>query len=211
MIRAGDSAAVRRLVHENPALVSQRDEEGLTPLVVAAYWGESDIVDFLRPLAENLDIFEAAIIGDNERIGKLLSHDPSLVSAFSVDGFTPLHLAVFFGHAEAARLLLDKGANISARTTNALANQPLHAAVAGSDTGARLVCARLLVDAGADVNDRQSGGFTPIMSAAQNGDSDLAQLLLEHGADASARDDQGRSAVDLALAAGHGDLSRRLA
>ena len=208
-IRAGDGSAVRSLLEEQPDLVRSRDEEGLSPLVVAAYWGQSDIVEILRPLAGDLDLFEAAIVGDTVLIQRLIAKNPDLVSSYSVDGFTALHLAVFFGQPDAARLLLERGADVAARTTNALANQPLHAAVAGSNPQARLRCARLLVEAGAHVNARQSGGFTPLMAAAQNGDEELASFLLESGSDPSARDDQGRSAADIARAAGHEQLAQR--
>jgi ankyrin repeat protein len=34
-----------------------------------------------------------------------------------------------------------------------------------------------------DLNSRQEGGFTPLVSAAQNGSVELIQLLLAHGAD----------------------------
>jgi len=41
---------------------------------------------------------------------ELLAEDPELVDAMSGDGFTPLHLAAFFGQADAVRLLLARGA-----------------------------------------------------------------------------------------------------
>ena len=62
---------------------------------------------------------------------ELLAANRSLVSAVSPDGWTPLHLAAFFGAADAARALLNKGASPSARSTNAMQNLPLHAAAAG--------------------------------------------------------------------------------
>jgi ankyrin repeat protein len=42
----------------------------------------------------------------------------------------------------------------------------------------------VLLEAGADPNARQHGGFTPLMGAEQNGDLDLAELLIRHGAQA---------------------------
>jgi uncharacterized protein len=111
---------------------------------------------------------------------------------------------------ETARSLIEAGANVSARTTNALDNQPLHAAAAGNRTDARLASVQLLLDAGAPVNERQSGGFTPVMSAAQNGDAPVLELLLARGADPTLGDDEGRSAADHARAAGHEDLVVRL-
>ena len=58
--------------------------------------------------------------------------------------------------------------------------------------------ARVLLDAGADVNRQGEGGFTALHSAAQNGDEELVQLLLERGADAGLATANGRRAADFA-------------
>ena len=84
-----------------------------------------------------LAIFAAALFGDTPEIEKLLAANRSLVTAVSPGGWFPLHLAAHFGHAEAARLLLNKGAQVNACSTNASRNMALHAAdvrqVAGCD------------------------------------------------------------------------------
>ena len=52
----------------------------------------------------SLAIFAAAIQGDTEHLTELLTENRSLVGLLSTDGWTPLHLAAFFGKTEAARL-----------------------------------------------------------------------------------------------------------
>jgi len=143
----------------------------------------------------SLAIFAAAILGDVERLEELLTGNRSLVSAVSSDGWTPLHLAAFFGKGDAARLLLNKGASATARSTNQMANTPLHAAAAGKH--AEIV--KLLLDRGANANARQHGGWAPLHSAAQNGDLDSARALIDAGADVSARADNNQKPLDLAL------------
>ena len=209
-IQGGDQEAVQRIVDADPRSIGTRNPEGLSPLIVAAYWGQPEIAEYLRGKTGELDFWEAVVLGDNPRVKELIDHDQVLVEAFAPDGFTALHLAVFFGQPETARLLIEAGAKVHARTTNALDNQPLHAAVASSNAPTRLACTRLLLEAGAAVNERQSGGFTPLMSASQNGDTELLTLLLAHGADPSVRDDQGRSAADIARAAGHAEIAAEL-
>jgi ankyrin repeat protein len=178
--------------------------------MVAAYWGQAAVLERLLEATVGLGFWEAATVGATARLTELLDETPELITAHSPDGFTALHLASFFGHPETVRALIEAGADVSARTSNALDNQPLHAAVAGSEARARLACARLLVAEGADVNGRQSGGYTPLMSAAQNGDEDLAELLLARGADPTLEDDQGLSAMAHAGKAGHAALAARL-
>jgi ankyrin repeat protein len=143
----------------------------------------------------SLAIFAAAILGDSGRLEELLTGNRSLVSAVSTDGWTPLHLAAFFGKDEAVRLLLNKGASVTARSTNPMANTPLHAAAAGRH--AEIV--KLLLDRGANANARQNGGWAPLHSAAQNGDLDSARALIDAGADVSARADNNQKPLDMAL------------
>jgi ankyrin repeat protein len=209
-IERGDLEGVSRILLDEPGSMQATTAEGLTPIIVASYWGQAAVLERLLDATDCLEFWEAATVGAGARVIELLDETPELITARSPDGFTALHLASFFGHPETVRALIDAGADVSARTTNALDNQPLHAAVAGGEARARLACARLLVEEGADVNGRQSGGYTPLMSAAENGDEDLAELLLARGADPTLEDDQGLSAVAHAEKAGHAGLAARI-
>ncbi len=167
---------------------NSRDEQGLSPAMHALYRGETAEAKSLLPDKPN--VFEAAAFGREERLGELLEGDPGLARAFSGDGFTALHLAAFFGHAQAVRQILDAGADPNAVGTSEQIGpvQPLHSAAA---TG-RLECARLLLEHGAEANARQGGGFTALHAAAASSDAELARLLLAAGADATAKTDDGR-------------------
>jgi ankyrin repeat protein len=115
---------------------------------------------------------------------ELLDEDPSRANAFGGDGFHPLGLACFFGHLDAARLLLDRGADVNALSTNEhVQTAAIHAAAAAAgDEAMRYELVKLALEHGADPNLRQGGGFRAIDAARQNGDSRVEQLLLEHGA-----------------------------
>jgi len=146
-----------------------------------------------------LAVFAAAILGQTEQLESMIAGDRSLVSAVSEDGWTPLHLAAFFGREETARMLLNKGAQTGVRSTNAMQNTPLHAAAAGKH--AALV--KLLIERGANANARQHGGWTALHGAAQSGDLESATALVDAGADVSARADNQQRPIDLALTGGH--------
>ena len=153
----------------------------LSPFMQALYAGDHERVRSLRAEQPELDVFEAASLGDVERLRALLDEDPSVVGAWSVDGFTPLHYAAFFGGPGPARVLVEHGADLEAPARNeefAREAQPLHSAAAA---GRRDVC-ELLLAAGADPNARQHGGFTPLQEARQRQDEELAALLVRYGA-----------------------------
>jgi uncharacterized protein len=157
----------------------------MSDLLQALYAGERDRVDELLAADPKLDLFEAAAVGRAERLRELLDEDPSRANAFGDDGFHPLGLACFFGHLDAARLLLDRGADVNALSTNEhVQTAAIHAAAAATgDEAMRYELVKLALEHGADPNLRQGGGFRAIDAARQNGDARVEELLLEHGAE----------------------------
>ncbi|MDX6473146.1 MAG: uncharacterized protein QOK22_1962, partial [Gaiellaceae bacterium] len=146
----------------------------------ALYNGNVEQARELLPPEDQLSVFEAAAFGAVERLRAILDADPDQVMVVSDDGFTALHLAVFAEQDDAARLLLEHGADVNALSAGAIAKVP-PLATAAFVRSTRL--ARLLLDAGADVNGQGEGGFTALHAAAQNDDEELVELLLERGAD----------------------------
>jgi uncharacterized protein len=198
-IKAGDLGRVRDLLEADPTLVDARTEGGVSAVVVAAYYGRGAIADLLVARGAALDVFAAAALGDVDRLVALIGTDRQLVESRSPDGWTPLHLAAHFGQPAAARALLDAGAEVEARSSNAMANTALHAALAGRHRDV----AELLLGHGADPNARQHGGFTALQAAAQHGDLAMIELLLAHGAEPGLAADDGRTPLAMATAGGH--------
>ena len=155
----------------------------MSELLQAVYRGDQEKAEQL--LAENpeLDVFEAAALGRTERLRELLDEDASLANAWAEDGFQPLGLASFFGHVEAVRLLLKRGAEVNSASRNDFKVMPLHSAVATRDSDTRYELAKLLLEHGADPNARQQDEFTPLMAADQHGDTRLRELLVQQGAE----------------------------
>jgi ankyrin repeat protein len=177
----GDAARVDALLAAHPELLPARNARGDSLLIAATYQGRRAVLDVLLRRGAEATLHEAAAAGLEELARARLDTCPSDVTTYSHDGFTPLHLAAFFGHRDLVRLFLDRGADVNARSRNetfARSNTPLHAAAANS----RVDVAELLLERGADVNARDGHGFTPLALAA-NSKSDLLMLmLLERGA-----------------------------
>ena len=161
----------------------------------ALYAGEVEKARDLLPADDELSVFDAAAFGRAARLRAILAEDPTATGALSDDGFTALHLAVFGRQEEAARILIDHGADVDALSGGEIARVP----PLGTAAFVRSVpLAQVLLDAGADVNRQGEGGSTALHSAAQNGDEELIRLLLERGADPGLASADGRRAADFA-------------
>ncbi len=178
-IAAGDADTVRNLVAKDATLAGCRNEEGISARMLALYRGDVELLEALVDAGPDLDVFEAAGLGAEERLDELLAHEPALVHARAADGFTPLHFAAFFSHPGAARLLVERGVDVGAVAENPMKVQPLHSAAAAS-------CGEvveLLLDHGADPNAKQQSGGVPLDAARQNGADDIVDLLIARGGD----------------------------
>ena len=201
-IKRGDSAAVSSLLDDDPALLTAK-ENGVSPILLAMYYGHPEIARLLADRSPTLSIHEAAAIGDEAAVRRLLDADPSLLDAFSEDGFPPLGLAIFFRHPALARLLIERGADVSAAARNAQKVAPLHAAAAVADRDTMA----LLLARGADPNARQQNGVAPLHGSASRGDLESAKLLLAAGADRHAKTSDGKTAAHYARERGFPDLA----
>ncbi len=198
-VQSGNLEQVTQFLSQHPALANAHAENGLSAVLLAAYYRHPDVARLLAERRHDLDIFEASAIGDLERVKSLLSDHPELANAFALDGFQPLGLACFFGHYDVARFLIERGAEINSPSRNPQKVMPLHSAAANRS----LEIARLLLEHGADPDARQEGDFTPLHEAAANGQLELVSLLLAHGADVNLGQKPGQTALAFAQNAGH--------
>jgi ankyrin repeat protein len=170
-IKAGDLDGVNQLLRQNPTLANGRPPNGEPPVLTALYRGRQTAIAALIAAGAEIDVFAAAALGRLDDLRNTLN--VKTVNAYSHDGWTPLHLASFFGHTDAARVLLDSGADVRAVSQNSLANTPLHAATAGKHTDVAL----LLYARGGDRFTADAGGYTPLQIAEQNELSSVVEAM----------------------------------
>ena len=73
-----------------------------------------------RPPQRDLEIAQAASLGQRGRFCKLLRQYPKALAWKSRAGLTPLHIAIAAGRPDFACWLIDRGANIDAQTAREL-------------------------------------------------------------------------------------------
>ena len=193
-IQTGDTERVRALLADDPSLANARDAGGLSAVLTARYHRQDEALAALLAAQPELDVLDAAATGRLDVLRAQIEADPDALAARSPEGFTPLHLAAFFGGGAAVRLLLAAGMDADADQENPARVRPLHSAVAARDHDA----ARALLEAGADPDCVQQGGFTPLLATAHHDDVEMAELLLRHGADRTLAADDGRDPAAMA-------------
>jgi ankyrin repeat protein len=206
-IRSHDAGTINSLLAADPSQRAHGGAGGETLVLYACYVGAPEVAPLLRG-DRPYDACEAAALGDMKALNDALDRDADLISRRSSDGWTPLHLAGFFGRDDCAAFLIDNGAPLDALSTNAIRNTPLHAALAGA-TNPTLV--RRLILAGADVEARGESGIQPLHLAASRGHTALCDLIISRGADPQATMDDGTTPAMLAAQRGFPELGEKLA
>ena len=119
------------------------------------------------------------------------------VNARKTDGWTPLHVASFFGRLEIVRALLDFGASTNAE--NIYGETPLflvsRGEYASQDDGACI--ARLLLERGSDANARRKDHWTALHVSSHLARHEIMRILLDHGANPKAKNRQGKDSLNL--------------
>ena len=149
-------------------------------------------------------LIKAASGGDVQTLSRLLkggadanAQDPQRCGA--------MQWAVYHGHTECVRLLVEHGADIH-RQVFGYKNTALGWAAIWGHTE----IVRLLLAAGAVPGAQNSFGETPLHCAAEKGHVDIIRLLLDRYADIHAADEQGNTPLHFAASEGREDTLRLL-
>ncbi len=230
---------IRYLIEEKGMNVDVRDENGMSPLIYAAFFGYDEVVKTLLDCGADVNacgnsgvtvLMAALQKADNENIARLLIDSGADVNASDGQGLTPLMTAIYIDSLEMTLYLLKKGANVQVKNSKGwsaldLAKQKgnhqllqvLHQA--GSFKNADLIYAARIGDVdwlaemikgGADVNAASDDQETPLLWACFNGHVKVVKILLDHGARVNDRSKEGWSALMAAAETGREELVKLL-
>jgi ankyrin repeat protein len=152
-----------------------------TSLHYAASWGLHHVVEYL-----------------------ITEHSQDVCSRDSTDNATPLHLASLNGHVNAARKLIERGADTTAQDN--YGETPLYMALGGGQVDV----ARMLIEHGADLSAQNNYGWTPLHRALDRRQVDVARMLIERGADLTAQNNYGQTPLHIASGWGRVDVALML-
>ena len=126
---------------------------------------------------EEAELRAAIIAGDYNAALRALDAG-AVLEAQDEKGRTAIHHAAGEGRLKIVELLLKRGSPI--HTVNHAGRTPIHTLAFWSDSPR---IARMLIEAGAEVDTEDANGFTPLMYAAQQGNTEVVSELIRSGAD----------------------------
>ncbi|XP_077482663.1 neurogenic locus notch homolog protein 1-like isoform X1 [Stigmatopora argus] len=164
--------------------VNVRGPDGFTPLMIASCSGGG---------------LETAAVGEEDVsagvVDNFIFRGASLHERTERSGETALHLAARYARSDAAKSLLEAGADANARDN--AGRTPLHAALAADAQGVFQI---LIRNRATDLDARMYDGTTPLILASRLAVEGTVDELINSHADVNAVDDFGKSALHWAAA-----------
>jgi len=145
-VKSGDVEKVRALILTDTNLINAKNNDGWTPLHIAAANGKDDMAEMLLDHGADVNakdnggatpLLYAAMYGQKEVAQVLLDHGAD-VNAKTVGGMTPLHYAAMRGYTDLAELLLTHGADVNARDSS-FGDTPLKWAMTSKESSPEMI------------------------------------------------------------------------
>ena len=199
-IRKGELGLVKRILMDDPTLIDIPGLDGITPLIYSAFYGQTEIAQYLidnganiesTDAQENTPLITAAAAGELDMVTLLLANRANKEAA-NIIKRTPLIEAITNNHDDVAHFLLDNEVNIE--VVDRTGSTPLLIAAQWGN----LPVVQELLKLGANINAVDPMGTTALMRAARAGYLGIVNCLLESGADISLVNKDGKKAIDFA-------------
>jgi ankyrin repeat protein len=178
---------------------------------------DREFVPTTQLLPQEAEMLEAAGKGNTARVQELLERGVN-VNMRGADGNTPIMEATYGGHLDVIKLLLDHGADLSAKKRDGATAPTLTgnkdvlalfknvAALVTAAAGGDVNTVKALLDSGTPVNGLDQAGESALHAACWSGKTEVVKLLLNRGADPEIKKADGASPVNLATGQKHDDI-----
>ncbi|XP_071082120.1 uncharacterized protein [Haliotis cracherodii] len=206
--QGSNKAIVQYLV--SPSNINTRGQNGLVPIMMAAFKGHQSVFDLLVSKQADLTLVDnhgdsllhVACEGGNKAIVQHLV-SPSNINTRGRNGYTPIMIAALKGHQSVFDLLVSKQADLT--LVNNDGDSLLHAACEG---GNKAIVQHLVSPS--NINTRGQKGLVPIMIAAIFGHQSVFDLLVSKQADLTLVINDGYSLLHVACEGGNKAIVQHL-
>ncbi|CAH0392727.1 unnamed protein product [Bemisia tabaci] len=216
-----DLPLIQAIVQSGVDINLRSHNEEVTPLEVSMALDDLSFTNSLLNMGADINsrnsrgdsVLHAAAEGGTARMASFLISKGLDVNVQNFQGETPLHLAAKFNNASVAKVLLAKGANVNAgaHVISDYSEFGMKRSETKVDIGSNITplywaascraddVAKILIEAGADVNAQSSLKYTPLHNAAQSGSMPTLQMLLKANANVNVKSTEtGRTPLHLA-------------
>ncbi|KAJ5933712.1 hypothetical protein N7454_006041 [Penicillium verhagenii] len=191
-----------QLLLKRGANVNMAQDYGFSPLICAAQNGHVKAVILLLDQGADINaankgamtaLSTASSRGHLPTVQLLLERGACVDVPQDYSYWSPLYWALFHGHIDVFRILLEHDSDVSFTTSDGF-TPLLYTAEKGY-----LEAASLLLEKGADIESKMNKGYSSLAIASQHGHIEVVRLLLTKGADIESTTDEGWSSLVVAV------------
>ena len=213
MITDGLNDLMKQIIEKANAIISMKDNDGMTPLFHAVLNGNEDITKLLIDAGAKVNIPDEdkmtplfhAVLNGNEDITKLLIDAGAKVNIPDDDKRTPILYSALSGNNEITKLLIDKGAKVNIPDNDGK-TPILYSVLSGNNE-----ITELLIGApGAKVNIPDDDRMTPLFHAVLSGNEEITKLLIDKGAKVNIGDKDGKTPILYSVLSGNNEITELL-
>ena len=184
-IMDGDTATVKKIIKQDPTLVTKNYEDELPPLFHAIFYMKESIIKILidaGSLQNKKNKFFTEMLGlaidrGYFLLAELLINKGADVNSKLRSGFSPLTMAIDKGHLEFSEFLIKKGVDVNYKDSEG--KTVLDHALNSKNPA----IIKVLANSGVDIKIPKGKGFTSLIMACESGNIDSAKILIENGVD----------------------------
>ncbi|XP_067653215.1 serine/threonine-protein phosphatase 6 regulatory ankyrin repeat subunit B-like [Haliotis asinina] len=205
--QGGSVKIVKYIITQNIVDINGSDGNNMTPLLLAAYHGNIDVLGLLiekgaNTLAVNQrsrDSLHLSCIGGHvDTVKYVLSQTSVDINSKDCENMTPVLLAAYYGKREVFDILVKMGADLSVIDEDG--DNILHWACHGGNVK---IVTYILIQNIVDINSKGDENMTPVMLAAYHGKNEAFDILVKKGADLSIIDEDGDNILHSACHGGN--------